>query len=582
MKKIIIIIAIIVLNCSNNFNKKNPSFFENNVYLLFESIFDYTPPIQDSSSHEVEYATNKTIILKWNQASDNKTAQSNISYQVAYGESTEEMTNYSTWSKNQNSTILHDLSKTPDNYYFKINTADDFFNISTSKAYKPSSYFIKNQFDGEMIHNRIGNRVTKLKNNQVLITGGYIYSSGNYIYLNYSEIYNSSTGIFSFGGVMTEGRHYHTATLLKDGKVLITGGYYYRSSEDYSFLSSAEIYDPDTNTFYPTGNMNSRRAYHSAVLLNDGRVFISGGRYQTTKCEIYDPNTGTFYLIRDKISSPRAGHTNTLLDDGKVLITGGDYYDFDNGKYVYLSSSEIFDPVTQTLSDIGNMNSLRSEHTATLLNNGKVLLAGGHSYNNTSYTYLSSAEIYDIFTKSFTPTGSMNSTRNHHSAVLLNNGKVLITGDRSYGELYDPDIGEFTKLGSISYDTDNEAVLLDNGNVFIGGGSTSGYIYNSDSGLFSSTKNSSFPGEGVGVTLLKNGKILLTGGNENYSYSSSAYIYDPETSTFTLSGTMSTPRYNHTSTLLSNGKVLITGGRSDYSTYLSSAEIYDPDTGEFS
>jgi len=236
----------------------------------------------------------------------------------------------------------------------------------------------------------------------------------------------------------------------------------------------------------------------------------------------------------------------------------------------------------------------RSGQSATLLLDGRVLIAGGMRRNQDFYK---SAELYDPATGRFQRTGEMNTARVGQVAVSLRTGKVLIAGGwvgrgaSDTAELYDPATGKFTAIGKMTALRGNpSATLLPNGDVLIAGGAdhdTPGGIATAElfhvaSTSFQSTGSMHHGRISQTATLLGDGRVLIAGGRGD-SVNASAEIYDPKTGAFSETGRLITARYKHTAGLLPDGRVLVAGGSDerDWSGALSSAEIYDPRTGKF-
>src|SRR5215813_7003106 len=265
-----------------------------------------------------------------------------------------------------------------------------------------------------------GSTATRLQDGRVLIVGG-----------SPAEIDNPPTGTFSPAGNLNVARVAHTATLLRDGKVLIAGGSDIAGGQH---LAVVELYDPVTGTFTLTGHLNAGRFSHSATLLQDGRVLIAGGEQITSpgfaislsSAELYDPATGAFSPTGN-LTQPRGGLSFTqapLLNNGKVLIVGGET----------IQAAEIFDPATGTFSRTGNMSIARSALSATVLSSGQVLVAGGVITlpgGGPGTTNL--VEIYDPVSGAFRPAAFMIQARQQHTATLLPNGQVLVTGGFDFG-----------------------------------------------------------------------------------------------------------------------------------------------------
>ena len=290
------------------------------------------------------------------------------------------------------------------------------------------------------------------------------------------------------------------------------------------------------------------------------------------------------FIYTGGLNTGRTFATATVLNNGLVLIAGG------GGPS--LTSAELYNPATGTFTPTGSLNIGRDNATATLLNNGMVLIAGGENLTE----FLASAELYNPATGTFTLTGSLNTARVLATATLLNNGMVLIAGGTGNGagylasaELYNPATGTFTPTGSMNVTrTWAAAALLNNGMVLIasGFGGTTGFLtsaelYNPATGTFTLTGNMNTARRAATATLLNNGLVLVAAGaNSGSTETGSAELYNPATGTFASTGNLNTPRFSHTATRLNNGQVLIAGGDGN-SGVLSSAELYDPATGMF-
>lgn len=303
---------------------------------------------------------------------------------------------------------------------------------------------------------------TLLPNGQVLVAGGRLRGTFN---LNTAELFNPSTGTFTSTGGLNTGRNTHAAVLLPTGEVLIVGGQDIVNSR-INCLSSAELYNPTTGKFRFTGSLNQARCYPDATLLSNGKVLITDG----ATAELYDPATGRFSLTGN-LNNARAVHTSTLLPSGKVLIAGGQGVGGD-----YLATAEIYDPATGTFSSTGSLHTARAFLSATLLGNGEVLIAGGQG-PAPNFQILGSAELYNPATGKFTLTGSLNTPRCFQTSLLLPSGKALVAGGvtarvtTASAELYDVSTGTFSVTGSMNDARENHAmVLLPTGAVLVAGG----------------------------------------------------------------------------------------------------------------
>jgi N-acetylneuraminic acid mutarotase len=306
--------------------------------------------------------------------------------------------------------------------------------LSSAELYNPASGSWSPA--ASMSTTRTNFTITPLNNGKVLVTGGQTDASGLLGALSSAILYDPASNTWSSAGSMATARYNHTATLLSNGKVLVTGG---NDNNDVA-QSSAELYDPATNTWSKAGSMGAARAYQTATLLTSGKVLVTGGTSNTgselRSAEIYDPVSNT-WSSANFMATARYYHTATLLGTGKVLVIGGD-------NMGPLSSAEVYDPVSNSWSSAGSMATSRYLQTATLLNNGKVLVTGGFSLPNNNPTALSSTELYDPTSNSWSADATMATGRYAHTAILLASGKVLVVGGSSdhttvaSAELYDP------------------------------------------------------------------------------------------------------------------------------------------------
>ena len=285
-------------------------------------------------------------------------------------------------------------------------------------------------------------------------------------------------------GSMASARRDHAAVLLPNGKVLVAG----------YVTSTAELYDPAAGRFAYAGTMQFLHGQGlTATLLKNGQVLIVGGTYAPSNAELFDPTTGRFIAATATVA-PHSYHSATLLNDGRVLIAGG----LDAGA-ASSAVAEIYDPASGAFTSTGSLSTPREGHTATPLPDGRVLVAGGIQVSSAGADPLNSAETYDPAAGTFTPTlHAMAVPRYTHYAVLLATGEVLIGGGFPdiTAELFDPAQGTFTLTGSMTVARGAAtATLLSSGQVLVAGGFTGGgpaitataELYDPNTGLFSAT-----------------------------------------------------------------------------------------------
>ncbi len=336
-------------------------------------------------------------------------------------------------------------------------------------------------------------------------------------------------------------RFEQSAALLPDGRVLIVGGY----NGEFHTMATAELYDPNTNTFSATGSMAMPRHQPMATtLLLDGRVLVAGGG--GTTFELYDENTGTF------TSGGNAG--GEAKDSVAILLPDGHVYLL---PYEHLSSglqgiSGIYDPTSGSFSASGDPSGEAEAQSYVLLKNGLVLAVGGYAclddWTDGCHREIrfDSACVYNPETGAVASTATMTMGRAGPMAVLLRDGKVLIAGGLRYdlaaaGELYDPATKTFSPTGSMVMSTSGQtATLLPDGRVlFTGGGVREVELYDPATGKFSLGGSMSEPRDGETATVLQDGRVLIAGGGRvDGVFDASAELYDPATDTFTQAGSM--------------------------------------------
>jgi hypothetical protein len=319
---------------------------------------------------------------------------------------------------------------------------------------------------GSLNANRSRHTATLLPNGKVLAVGGGDPVNGS------AELYHPSTGRWSYTGSLIQRRTGHSATLLQNGQVLVAGGVNYGLDVGFRNLDSAELYDPATGEWRPTGSFNRIGGYNSATLLSNGKVLAYGGGPPGANAELYDPATGTW----SSTSSPSSQGLMISLPNGKALITDG-------------NSAELYDPATETWTSpsTGSPNVLHRLNTATILNNGKILVTGPDLSGNVFI-----AELYDMATGTWSRTGDLKTVGDEgKTATLLPSGMVLIAGGATCSdvkctsgnrsELYDPTTGTWSLTSELNRGRAyHAAVLLPNGKVLFAGGYDADYLNDGD------------------------------------------------------------------------------------------------------
>ncbi|MGK3968005.1 Kelch repeat-containing protein [Sorangium sp. So ce118] len=327
----------------------------------------------------------------------------------------------------------------------------------------------------------------------------------------------------------------------------------------------AVLVDPE---WTPAGRMQVERgSSHAATLLpSSGKVLVTGGFHLVDtldNVELYDPKDSTWSLV-PPMSAARGAHTATLLQEDQVLVAGG--WGEVSGEPI--DSVELYDPMTSTWTSRAPMGMARSFHSATLLLNGKVLVAGGWTDD---FVHHYSTELYDPVADTWTPAASMKFARSFHVATLLPGGKVLVAGGASYeaalgsAEIYDPATDTWTLTGSMtSAGEEGPASMtqLQNGDVLVVGRAGT-ERYDPTAGTWSRTSPVLMTQRWLSATTLHSGKVLVVGAPDlpesPGETARRAQLYDPEADTWTPTAPAGAAYAEHTATRLPNGDVLLVG-----------------------
>ena len=340
---------------------------------------------------------------------------------------------------------------------------------------------------------------------------------------------------------------------------------------------------PDPSQLRATvGMLNNGRDTHRATLLDDGRVLITGGFSQgavaTASAEVFISGTETFQNLTNSMRHARAGHTATLLTDGRVLITGG-WYRTDGGQTDVRQTAEVFDPTDNSFAFITGMTEPRADHAAVRLPNGTVLITGGSALENGFLVDLDTAEIFNPTTNTFAPAANlMNTFRAQHCAIMRADATVVLAGGSISDfrpEEYDFFGGAFTSMNQAASDARRfgaACAQFESGAVAVAGGevlgtvlhiNTANFVQNTGSGL-------SRPRSYATATRIKRDQILVAGGidfsNGSFIESSCDLLIEGGfggSNTFPTQVRFSTGMAFHTATILATGDILFCGGRNE-------------------
>jgi hypothetical protein len=388
---------------------------------------------------------------------------------------------------------------------------------------------------------------------------------------------------------MWYGRFGHTATILDDGTVFIAGGINdLNSSNDMEAYGDrmTEIFDWTFNSFFKAGagdaaNLHAHRFFHTATKLKDGKVLIAGGIDRgdavfhaagpriatiTATAEIYDPATKTTATVGTMTKS-RFMHAATLLDDGRVLLTGGIIAFSTNATPIIGETADLYDPVAQKFSSVLT-NDFRGHNCSVTLSDGRALILGGGS----SVANIASdlAELFDPAANTFNATAhGIGGERTIGAAsTVMPDGRILITGGQT-----DVRMGSDRLVEGPFLATAELYSMSSISSRFTPGTMAAGRRFHTSTRLVDPSISP--------VKASWHGKILIAGGENDIGAVAGCELFDPYSKGFTSTAPLRLGRYNHTATWLADGRVLVTGGGTVYAP-LNTAEIYNPVTGTWS
>ena len=452
---------------------------------------------------------------------------------------------------------------------------------------------------GSIFSPRVHHTATLLRNGKVVLVGG----ESNDGAINSLEIYDVETGTWIKGAPLPRPIFEQVANLIDEDLLMIAGGH-----DGQNTLASTLIYDSKVDAWISSPDMSMPRTKHVSTVLSDDRIFVHGGLNNSEillHAEIYEPESKQ-WISSNSSFLPRVGHSVTTLNDGRVLIIGGylseevleensgdlcqtfirDIYTgtLDNGygcKDGWVVT-EIYDPSTDTSKMSTSLITPRWKHTATLLNDGKVLVVGG---TNNSSSILE-AEIFDPSTETWTDVGPMFHPRSGHTASLLSDGRGLVSGGFtyvpiSYAEIYDVKEGWIKTENLMGPRYMHSAVPLSDGEVLVIGGRaglftnlTRTELYDSNAGSWSIKGKMPIALWDHSVIPVDCNKVLLVGGKKSDgSPSELTYIFEPTTGRYQSIAKLNKPRFGHSATGMADGSVVIAGGSTAELLLSDSVEI---------